>query len=431
MSTKYITVLIFLLSLEGLTQTIERQVLGSAGTSATTTSHHWSYTIGEPCTLPFSSTTVVLTQGFQQPSQNQILISLASNTGDIIECGEEPEVVEPIVLASCGGLEKSWVYLEYNNFCGGMVSRLWTISDACGNQVNWTQYFPIVDSTPPSIFGGATTEFFLPCNGSIPAAPVFFDACDPTVNVVQNIQVVDPSLTLVEYIASDDCGNSTSVLHTVHFSCCAAPSVLFEPSDMTVECGNQAIIEEPVFSDVNSNDLVIEHNISSLSFGCGYTELHTWTATNSCGASKSSSLSVFYQDTQGPVYPVNTTTYYDISCGQSLPAPPVFTDACDQYLTVTEFSSQIDENTTKVTYSAIDDCGNFTSVNYIIYSGCCTSACTGDLDFDGVVNVSDLLLFVGEYGSSGICLLADLDNDGTVNVVDLLLFSGAFGNTCE
>jgi T5SS/PEP-CTERM-associated repeat protein len=53
----------------------------------------------------------------------------------------------------------------------------------------------------------------------------------------------------------------------------------------------------------------------------------------------------------------------------------------------------------------------------------------GDLNGDGVVNVSDLLLLLGAWGtcpSSGSCP-ADLNNDGVVNVSDLLLLLANWG----
>jgi hypothetical protein len=57
--------------------------------------------------------------------------------------------------------------------------------------------------------------------------------------------------------------------------------------------------------------------------------------------------------------------------------------------------------------------------------------CPADLNADGVVNVSDLTLFLGVFGAvvtpSGP---GDLNGDGQVNVADLTLFLGAFGTAC-
>ncbi|MDG1261076.1 MAG: M12 family metallo-peptidase [Flavobacteriales bacterium] len=56
-------------------------------------------------------------------------------------------------------------------------------------------------------------------------------------------------------------------------------------------------------------------------------------------------------------------------------------------------------------------------------------ACAGDFNLDGMVNIADLLLLLGEYGCLENCA-ADMNGDGVVNTSDSLLFFGVFGNTC-
>jgi len=52
--------------------------------------------------------------------------------------------------------------------------------------------------------------------------------------------------------------------------------------------------------------------------------------------------------------------------------------------------------------------------------------CPGDLNGDTVVNVSDLLILLGDWGSCPGCA-ADLNGDNVVNVSDLLILLGAWG----
>jgi len=54
-----------------------------------------------------------------------------------------------------------------------------------------------------------------------------------------------------------------------------------------------------------------------------------------------------------------------------------------------------------------------------------TTQCLGDVNTDGTVNVSDLLIVIADWGSSGGP--SDLNGDGTVDVADLLLIIGAWG----
>ncbi|MFZ4377928.1 MAG: hypothetical protein ACOYN9_16335, partial [Saprospiraceae bacterium] len=57
--------------------------------------------------------------------------------------------------------------------------------------------------------------------------------------------------------------------------------------------------------------------------------------------------------------------------------------------------------------------------------------CVCDMTGDGVVDVNDLVVILGSFGSvvppftSG-----DLDGNGIVNVLDLTIFLGCFGTPC-
>jgi hypothetical protein len=54
-----------------------------------------------------------------------------------------------------------------------------------------------------------------------------------------------------------------------------------------------------------------------------------------------------------------------------------------------------------------------------------STTCTADFDGDGQVDVSDILILIGDWGGSDPA--HDLDGNGTVGVSDLLLMIGAWG----
>ncbi|MCB0761095.1 MAG: hypothetical protein KDC12_06180 [Flavobacteriales bacterium] len=56
--------------------------------------------------------------------------------------------------------------------------------------------------------------------------------------------------------------------------------------------------------------------------------------------------------------------------------------------------------------------------------------CPGDYNRDGTIDTSDLLIFLGGFGSSGECTV-DLNGDFVVDTSDLLMFLSAFGSICE
>lgn len=57
------------------------------------------------------------------------------------------------------------------------------------------------------------------------------------------------------------------------------------------------------------------------------------------------------------------------------------------------------------------------------------SICLGDFNNDFQINISDLLVLLGDFGCTSACV-ADMDNDGVVNTADLVLFNTLYGSTC-
>ncbi|MEO0403344.1 MAG: hypothetical protein AAF193_00585, partial [Bacteroidota bacterium] len=56
--------------------------------------------------------------------------------------------------------------------------------------------------------------------------------------------------------------------------------------------------------------------------------------------------------------------------------------------------------------------------------------CPGDFDSDGIVNISDLQIFLAQYGCLQNCTV-DLDNDGLIGFADLADFLTYYGTSCE
>jgi hypothetical protein len=54
------------------------------------------------------------------------------------------------------------------------------------------------------------------------------------------------------------------------------------------------------------------------------------------------------------------------------------------------------------------------------------TAVTGDVNGDGIVNVTDLLMVIDSWGVCELSCPADLNGDGVVDVVDLLAVLGAW-----
>ena len=58
-------------------------------------------------------------------------------------------------------------------------------------------------------------------------------------------------------------------------------------------------------------------------------------------------------------------------------------------------------------------------------------SCPGDLDGDGLVNLSDLAQLLAHYGMTGVSYNdGDIDNDGDVDLSDLSALLSVYGTTC-
>ncbi|HBE10897.1 MAG TPA: hypothetical protein DCY76_00535, partial [Flavobacteriales bacterium] len=57
-------------------------------------------------------------------------------------------------------------------------------------------------------------------------------------------------------------------------------------------------------------------------------------------------------------------------------------------------------------------------------------SCPEDINGNGTVEVSDVLLLLSDFGCTSDCTGADIDGDGAVSVADILLLLAAFGEEC-
>jgi len=81
-------------------------------------------------------------------------------------------------------------------------------------------------------------------------------------------------------------------------------------------------------------------------------------------------------------------------------------------------------------FTATDACGNASEATQTIFVTDDTpTGCPEDLDGDGLVAVSDVLLALGSFGCSESCEV-DLDGDGATTVSDILAMLSVFGNPC-
>ena len=81
-------------------------------------------------------------------------------------------------------------------------------------------------------------------------------------------------------------------------------------------------------------------------------------------------------------------------------------------------------------------CTDLEACNYdpaaTIEDGSCLDECPcpGDLDGDGIIAVTDILLFLSDYGCDTAPCIGDVDGDDLTTVNDLLLLLSEFSEPC-
>ena len=118
---------------------------------------------------------------------------------------------------------------------------------------------------------------------------------------------------------------------------------------------------------------------------------------------------------------------------EGLPSTPgcMDPDACNY-----DIDATVDDGSCE--YVSCAGCTDTAACNYdptaILDDGSCeftSCACPGDLDSDGQVSVSDVLLFLSDFGCIDTPCVGDATGDGITNVADLLLMLSVFGEVCD
>jgi hypothetical protein len=147
-----------------------------------------------------------------------------------------------------------------------------------------------------------------------------------------------------------------------------APTVAVEPTDVTVECGEDVPAYTPVFTDNCDGELAVTAISATAYEGCTQLISQSWTATDDCDNSTTVSRMVTIEDTTAPSISAagaNGT----IAC----PATPVFTaptatDVCDSNPSVVVVSDVTTPGacagaySRTITWKAVDTCGNESNV---------------------------------------------------------------------
>jgi len=244
--------------------------------------------------------------------------------------------------------------------------RTYTATDACGNEASDTQTINVSDTTAPVIM--IDTQIAASCDDIPEPSDIdAMDNCSATEDIVWELMDETfsggcPGTIVREYMATDECGNSTIANQIITLFDNVDPVLIGVPADMTVDC--QQVPAPAVVTATDNCDANPEVTFEEvIGMGCPYTITRTWTAEDECNNIVTATQVITVDDTTAPAItcPADVT----LPCNGTVPAADIddviVTDNCTsvEVTHVGDVTSTDDCLVTVTrTYMAEDECGN-------------------------------------------------------------------------
>ena len=268
-----------------------------------------------------------------------------------------------------------------NNACNQRIIRTYSVTDGCGNTINVTQEINVVDNVPPTASVPAPINVECISDVPIPDETVITDEADncstPTVSFISDVSDNNmcPETITRTYRITDECGNYTDVEQFIIIHDLTDPTAS-NPLPITVSCiGDVPVPNTSVVTDEADNcSIAIVAFVGDVSdnLSCPETITRTYSVTDVCGNSIEVYQSIIIHDLIPPT--ASNPIIIQVPDNTSIPGndPNVVTDEADNCsIPIVAFVSDVSDNLTcpetiTRTYSVTDACGNFINVTQTI-----------------------------------------------------------------
>ena len=257
--------------------------------------------------------------------------------------------------------------------CPYIIEYTWTAEDDCGNKTKATTILTIVDTTEPVCINAPTDTIIVECGQPIPPfLPEWEDNCTATEDLVLtgiSGVAIDNCIEyqFTTYSATDACGNVATCSIIIKIVDTSKPFFDGLVPDEVISCGEPLEFGTPAYLDLCDKDVDISYK-DVISVGdCPLAKVvtRTWTITDDCGNTASTSAKITVIDDNAPII-LDVPNNASYECDEVvLPATPKATDLCDPYVTVyrdsiiTPGDPLCPQNyIITYTWTAIDACGN-------------------------------------------------------------------------
>ncbi len=265
--------------------------------------------------------------------------------------------------------------------CGNndIISRLWTVTDNCGNETSALQVIQLIDTTPPGFVEDIPAEITVDCD-AVPDMQdlTAVDSCGESFDVIKTQDTISygdcPSeMTILRtWTAADACDNTSSVSQMIYVQDTTDPVFVEDlPADTLVNCDEVPDMATLTATD-NCGDAQVTPSADTTYLddlcASSYLITRTWVAEDECGNTTSHTQKVTVQDTTDPVFVEDLPADTLVNCDE-VPdmATLTATDNCgDAQVTPSADTTYLDDLCASSylitrTWLAEDECGNTTS----------------------------------------------------------------------
>jgi gliding motility-associated-like protein len=316
--------------------------------------------------------------------------------------------------------------------CPEIITRTWTITDACGNVATSTQTITVHDLIAP-VFAVAPVAVTVSCSANVPAMTnlSYTDNCDAAGSVV-GTDVSNggtcPEIITRTWTITDACGNAATSTQTITVHDLIAPVFAAAPAAVTVSCS----ADVPAMTNLGYTDncdaagTVVGTDGALIGGTCGGTITRTWTFTDACGNIGTATQTITVDDN---ILPTASNPATITVPGGPAPAtnPAVVIDEADNCSTpVVAFVSETNDGaacplTITRIYSVTDACGNTINVTHLIlitdpFLPTASNPTPINVECIGDVPAPDPLVVTDEADNQGVptvAFVSDVSNGAT------------------
>ncbi len=247
-------------------------------------------------------------------------------------------------------------------FCDASSLVTFTATDGCGNSSSTSQIVVFIDEEAPT-FTNAEQEVYVACGELENVSVDVEDNCDAdaSLEIIEELTFSGACLPTIQrtYLATDDCGNTSSFVQFIHQVDTLAPVFESLPEDLTLQCGEEIPSFEALVSD-DCSDPILSFSENEDQSDCNTVIIQTWTATDACGNVANVSRTVVLLDDEAP-FPLDFESEINISCSELPLTNPDFADNCSEALILNMEETILGDACDQIierAYTVSDVCGN-------------------------------------------------------------------------